>query len=56
MIRKAGRNISTIAYGSRIIAEIRLGTRLVYTAIRSCFGSGRWIPDKPWIGSEPWRR
>lgn len=24
-------------------------------AIRSCFGSGVWRGDKPWIGTDKWK-
>ena len=56
MLRHDNKSIAQVAIGTRLIAEIRLGTQLVYTAIRSCFGSGRWIREKPWLGSEPWKR
>lgn len=29
--------------------------RMVYQAIRSCFGAGFWRGDKPWIGSDGWK-
>ena len=29
--------------------------RLIWQAVRSCFGSGKWIGNKPWIGKEKWR-
>lgn len=25
------------------------------SSVRSCFGSGRWISKKPWIGKEKWK-
>ena len=35
------------------IGAIYKGTQLVwltvYDAIRSCFGSGTWLPDRPWL-------
>lgn len=27
----------------------------IYTAIRSCFGSGMWSGEKPWIGTDAWK-
>lgn len=27
----------------------------VYNAIKSCFGSGTWLQDKPWLQSDTWR-
>lgn len=23
--------------------------------IRSCFGSGKWVSNKPWLGKETWK-
>lgn len=28
--------------------------RIVWQAIRSCFGSGMWLNEKPWINDEMW--
>ena len=30
--------------------------KLIWQAVRSCFGSGVWIGSKPWIGEEKWKR
>lgn len=27
----------------------------IYEAVRSCFGSGRWIGRKPWVNKEKWK-
>lgn len=37
------------------VQEIYKGARLVWTAIRSCFGAGFWINDKPWLNDEAWK-
>ena len=41
------------------IGAIYKGTQLVwlsvYNAIRSCFGSGIWLKDKPWLNGDSWR-
>ena len=29
--------------------------RMVWTAIRSCFGAGFWRGDRPWIGADAWK-
>lgn len=29
--------------------------RMIWQAVRSCFGSGKWIGNKPWIGKEKWK-
>ncbi len=35
--------------------EIYKGAQLVWTAIRSCFGAGFWVNEKPWLNSEAWK-
>lgn len=28
---------------------------LVWQAVRSCYGSGAWLEDKPWLELEAWK-
>lgn len=37
------------------ITSIRVGARLLWRNIKSCFGSGKWVGNKPWIGKEKWK-
>lgn len=55
MIRIGNKEISMAYYGSIAVQAIRRGAHLVWTAIRSCFGSGVWASQKPWIGSDAWK-
>ena len=55
MIRAFGRDISIILAKGKIITAVYQGTKLVWQAVRSCFGSGRWIDSKPWINNEGWK-
>ena len=43
------------AYG-KMIQAVYAGTKLVWQAIRSCFGAGYWRGDRPWIGEDAWRK
>jgi hypothetical protein len=55
MILAHGKQISIINAGGKVIAAVYCGTKLVWEAIRSCFGSGRWINEKPWLNTEGWK-
>lgn len=55
MIIGKGKQIAIIHAGGRVIASVYHGTRLVWQAVRSCFGSGGWINEKPWINEEGWK-
>jgi hypothetical protein len=39
----------------RVVTEVYRGARLVWTAIKSCFGAGYWVNDKPWLNNEGWK-
>lgn len=38
-----------------VVNEIYRGAQLVWMAVRSCFGRGYWIQDKPWIDNDTWK-
>lgn len=43
------------AFSKRVVLEIREGSRIIWTGIRSCFGSGAWDNNKPWLNDDGWR-
>lgn len=43
------KNIGAIYKGSQLV------WLTVYNAIRSCFGSGTWRQDRPWMYSDNWK-
>ena len=42
-------------FGTRTLAATYHGLRLIWMAVRSCFGSGIWVSEKPWLGKEIWK-
>lgn len=39
----------------QIVQEIYKGTQLVWRAVRSCFGYGYWVNNKPWLNTDAWK-
>ena len=54
-IKRGGKDTGSIYYGKRAIQSVYKGTRLVWEAIRSCFGRGVWINNKGWVNKDGWR-
>lgn len=54
-IHHRNKEINMVYYGSMALSAIYRGTTLIWTAIRSCFGSGMWSQEKPWIGTDAWK-
>lgn len=61
MIYKGGENELAGRYRFRpngkwwVVNEIYRGANLVWAAIRSCFGAGFWVNEKPWLNTEGWK-
>ena len=54
-MRLNGKEISKWSLGSKPIQFLALGAKVIWEAVRSCFGSGKWIGNKPWVGKEKWK-
>lgn len=50
-----GKEITSKFFGSKIITATYLGARLIWQAIKSCFGAGFWRNDKPWDNKEGYK-
>lgn len=55
MLYKGGKEITAVYVAGRAITAIYKGGKLVWQAVRSCFGAGFWRNDKPWRNDEGWR-
>lgn len=56
MIRLEGdKDVEGITMLGHVVSEVRQGSRLVWQSVRSCFGSGAWQNDKPWMNDEGWK-
>lgn len=58
-IREGNKEYTGIHINKKPIQEIWIfiegAWRIIYQAIRSCFGAGFWRGDKPWIGNDAWK-
>ena len=50
-----GKEVTAVNIGERAIAAVYKGTRLVWEAIRSCFGKGFWVNEYSWDNEDSWR-
>lgn len=50
-----GKNIESHMINGKMVKEIWLDGQLIWQSVRSCFGSGAWINQKPWINEEGWK-
>jgi hypothetical protein len=55
MIYKGKNEIVSIKKGKKVIQIIYKGALVIWQAIRSCFGSGFWVNEKPWYNDESWK-
>jgi hypothetical protein len=55
MIYKGTRNITGLFFGGHVINAVYKGARLVWSGVRSCFGSGKWLDERPWLDGDLWK-
>ena len=55
MIRLGSEELAARYYGRKVVSAVYLGTRLIWQAISSCFGSGVWVNKYPWKNGDAWK-
>jgi len=50
-----GETVETQMINGEMVSEMWLNGELIWQAVRSCFGSGYWIDEKPWLDDEVWK-
>lgn len=54
-IFKKDRVITSLSFGDIAFTAVYKGTKLIWEAIRSCFGKGFWINSYPWGDKDSWQ-
>lgn len=49
------KNIESVYIGRIFVSAIYKGSVKIYEAIKSCFGKGFWINNKPWLNKDAWK-
>lgn len=47
--------IIAIKYIKIPIIKLLLGTKVIWSLIKSCFGSGTWTNSGDWVNSDTWK-
>lgn len=55
MIKKDSNDTVAIIAKGNVIAMVKHGADIVWQAVRSCFGKGWWINEKPWSNDDAWK-
>lgn len=55
MIQISKKEIISLYKQGKPIQAMYKGIHLIWQGIRSCFGSGMWINEKPWLNDEGWK-
>lgn len=55
MLQVNKKEIIALYKQGKSVQAVYRGLYLVWLAVRSCFGSGVWINEKPWLNDETWK-
>ena len=51
----SNKDINSLYVGRSNKSFVYLGGKSIWVAVKSCFSSGGWNDDKPWIDEEGWK-
>ena len=40
--------------GYKVVSAVYLGAKLLWQYVKSCYGRGYWMNEKPWSVSDAW--
>ena len=55
MIYKSNTAKSAIITRIKEKVAVYWGEMLKWQSVRSCYGRGYWIPEKPWVDGDTWK-
>ena len=55
MIIRGQKEIVERYWGAKPLIYMYYGTKLVWSSVSSCFGSGMWLNDKAWSNNDAWK-
>ncbi len=55
MINHNSKEIIDIKHDNKNIIFVLLGSEIVWQSVRSAFGKGYWVNEKPWINTDGYK-
>lgn len=55
MIYKNSKSKSAIVTRKKEKVAVYWGLKLKWAQARSCYGTGVWLPEKPWLDNDKWK-
>lgn len=55
MLHIGKHRVGRLYIGPKPVLLLYRGAVRIWQAIRSCFGSGRWLNSRPWINADRWK-
>lgn len=50
-----GSGIETMMMSGGMVETMWRNGHIIWQGIRSCFGGGLWLDDKPWLDDDAWK-